>query len=73
MKEGGLPLDTGDQTRKAFAFAKSCIGHAVGINMRSEINYIADSTSWLVNTIFSAGAIVIDPYGIVTIEHIEQT
>jgi hypothetical protein len=35
--------------------------------MRTEINYIAEKTSWLVNEVFSAGAIAIDAEGIVQI------
>lgn len=70
MAEGGLPLSTND--RSAFAFQKSCLGHAIGLNMHTEINYVAQKTSWLVNTLFSAGAIAIDPYGMVTITHVEQ-
>ena len=69
MAEGGLPK-TGDD-RSAFAFNKSCLGLAVGMNMRSEINYIANKTSWLVNTMFSAGAVAIDAYGMITITHEE--
>jgi len=41
------------------------------MDMHSEINYIAQKTSWLVNTMFSAGAIAIDAYGMVTITHVE--
>ena len=70
MSEGGLPLATND--RSAFAFHKSSVGHAVGMNMHSEINYIAQKTSWLVNSMFSAGTIAIDAYGMVTITHVEQ-
>jgi len=70
VAEGGLPK-SGD-TRSAYAWHKSCVGHAVGMNMRTEINYVPDKTSWLVNTLFSAGAIAIDAKGMVTISHDEQ-
>lgn len=70
MAEGGLPLS--GSTRSAFAFHKASTGHAVGMNMHSEINYIAQKTSWLVNSMFSAGTIAIDDYGMVTIYHDEQ-
>ena len=69
MAEGGLPK-TGDD-RSAFAYHKSCTGHAVGMNMRSEVNYIPNKTSWLVNTMFSAGAVAIDATGMVTVSHTE--
>jgi len=70
MMEGGLPL-TG-ANRKAFAFHKSCLGYGIGKDMRTEINYIAQKTSWLVNTLFSAGAVAIDENGMVTINHVES-
>ena len=69
MPEGGLPIAT--NTRSAFAFDRAALGYANGMGMRSEINYVAERTSWLVNTLFSAGAIAIDAYGMVTISHDE--
>lgn len=69
MPEGGLPLS--GSTRKAFAFDKASLGYANGMGMHSEINYVAERTSWLVNTMFSAGAIAIDQDGMITISHIE--
>jgi hypothetical protein len=43
------------------------VGYGEGIGMRTEINYIPEKTSWLVNEVFSAGAITIDAEGIVQI------
>lgn len=62
--EGGLPK-TGNN-RTIFAWHKDALGLAVGVNMRTEINYIADYVSWLVNGVFSCGATAIDPQGIAT-------
>ena len=64
--EGGLPID-GSLDRKVFAFHKDSVGYAEGIAPRTEINYIPEKTSFLVNTVFSAGAITIDAEGIVSI------
>ena len=64
--EGGLAID-GSLDRTCFAFHKDAIGYGEGIAMRTEINYIAEKTSWLVNEVFSAGAIAIDDEGIVKI------
>ncbi len=64
--EGGLAID-GSNDRTCFAFHKDAIGYAEGIGMRTEINYIAEKTSWLVNEVFSAGAVTIDAEGIVQI------
>ena len=67
--EGGLPLST--NTRTCFAFHRDAIGYAEGIAPRTEINYIPEKTSWLVNAVFSAGSIAIDDEGIVKIANIE--
>jgi hypothetical protein len=60
--EGGLDLTS--NIRKNFAFHKAAMGLAVGINMKTEINYVPEKTSWLINGIFSAGAVGIDDNGI---------
>jgi hypothetical protein len=62
--EGGLAIDA-SLDRTCFAFHRDALGYAEGIGMRTEINYIAEKTSWLVNEVFSAGAITIDAEGIV--------
>jgi hypothetical protein len=64
--EGGLPIDA-SLDRTCYAFHKDAVGYGEGIAMRTEINYIAEKTSWLVNEVFSAGAIAIDDEGIVKI------
>jgi hypothetical protein len=64
--EGGLPID-GSSDRTCFAFHSMAIGYGEGIGMRTEINYIPEKTSWLVNEVFSAGATAIDAEGIVSI------
>jgi len=64
--EGGLPID-GSSDRKVFAFHQAAIGYGEGIAMRTEINYIPEKTSWLVNEVFSANAVAIDAEGIVQI------
>lgn len=65
MPENGLPLNT--NTRTIFAFHKQALGYAIGIDFRSEINYVPEKTSWLVNGLFKAGAVSIDDLGIVKI------
>ncbi len=66
--EGGLPLPS---TRTSFAFHRDAIGMGIGMNQRSEINYIAEKTSFLVSSMFSAGAVAIDDEGIVKISATE--
>jgi len=67
--EGGLPK--AGAVRTNFAYHKAAIGLAIGINMRTEVNYIPQKTSWLANGIFSAGSVAIDADGIVEIESTE--
>lgn len=63
--EGGLPLSSGDRT--VYAFHRDAIGMAEGIAPKTEINYIPEKTSFLVASMFSAGAVAIDDEGIVKI------
>jgi len=63
--EGGLPLSTND--RSVFAFHRSALGMAENMSMKTEINYVAEKTSFLVNSMFSAGSVAIDDEGIVDI------
>jgi len=67
MVEGGLPL-SGGLIRKTFAWHKQSTGMGIGHDFRTEINYLPRETSWLVNGIFSAGAIVIDNLGVIEID-----
>jgi len=62
--EGGLAID-GSNDRSLFAFHKQAVGYAEGIAPRTEINYVPEKTSYLVNTILSANAVAIDDEGIV--------
>ena len=62
--EGGLPIPS---TRTCFAFHKDAIGMGIGMGQRSEINYVPEKTSFLVSSMFSAGAVAIDDEGIVKI------
>lgn len=65
MDEGGLPL-TGNN-RTCFMWAKQSTGFGIGIGFKTEINYVPQKTSWLVNSLIKANAVAIDPLGIVGI------
>ena len=66
--EGGLPVAASIRTGYAYhGGTMGSVGHAVGIDFRTEINYIAEKTSWLANGLFSAGSVVIDPNGFVDV------
>lgn len=63
MVEGGLPL-AGD-VRSCFAWHKESMGMGIGHNFRTEIHYVPEKTMWLINGVFSAGAVVIDDTGLI--------
>ena len=62
--EGGVPKPS---TRSAFAWHKDSVGYAESMSQKSEVNYIPEKTSFLVSSMFSAGAVAIDDEGIVKI------
>jgi hypothetical protein len=68
-KEGGLPGVVND--RIAFAYHKSAIGIAIGLDMSTTIDWIAQKTSWLANGMFKAGAVAREPQGIVKLQYDE--
>lgn len=67
MIEGGLSQTGEIQT--ALAWHKMSTGMAIGHDFRTEINYVPTRTSWLINGIFSIGAVVIDPLGVIAINN----
>ncbi len=73
--EGGLPtaaISGGGTLRTNYAFERMAVGLAIGIDIRTEVNYIPVKTSWLANGIFKAGAVGIDAAGIVEVETTES-
>lgn len=66
MTEGGLPK--AGNIRTALAWHKMSTGMGIGMNFRTEVNYIPQNTSYLVNGVFSAGCTVIDNRGVLAIE-----
>jgi hypothetical protein len=66
MTEGGLPKN--GNIRKCFAWHKMSTGAGIGKNFRTEINYIPQNTSFLINGVFSMGAVVIDNRGVLEID-----
>lgn len=67
--EGGLPGVAAD--RVAYAYHKPAIGLAIGIDMKTTIDWIAQKTSWLANGMYKAGAIAREPQGVVKIQYDE--
>ena len=66
MDEGGLVKD-GSNDRTLFAFHKSALGMGTSMNQQSRVDYIPEKTSFLVASMFSAGAVAIEGSGIVKI------
>lgn len=64
--EGGLAID-GSNDRTLFAFHKDAMGLGVSMNQTSRVDYIAEKTSFLVASMFSAGSVAIDADGIVKV------
>lgn len=65
--EGGFAGGGSGADRTVYAFHKDAVGYAEGMAPKTEINYIPEKTSWLVNAMFSAGATTIDAEGVVAI------
>lgn len=68
--EGGLPLTT--TVRSGFAFHKSAIGHAVGIDMTTRVDWVPHKASWLSMGMWKAGSVAIDVEGIVEVKYLNS-
>ena len=64
--EGGLSID-GSSDRKVYAYHRKAVGVAENMATKTEINYVPEKTSFLVNSMFSAGSVAIDDEAIVEI------
>nr|BDD47251.1 hypothetical protein 5 [bacterium] len=64
--EGGLPVVTTVLT--SFAFHKRAIGHAIGIDMKTKVDYVPHKASWLSMGLWKAGSVCIDPEGVIPVE-----
>jgi hypothetical protein len=50
-------------------YQRPAVGLAVGIDMKTEINWIAERTSWLSNGMLKAGSVVRDEGGLVKVKY----
>ncbi len=64
--EGGLPGD-GTTSCTSFCYHKKAVGYAVGLGMKTTVDWIAQKTSWLANGILKAGAVIRENAGVVKI------
>ena len=53
----------------AWFFHKSCVGLAIGFDMSTSVDWIADRTAWLTNGKLKAGAVVRDTGGLVKVQY----
>jgi len=63
--EGGL-TDSGTVVN-CWAWHKAAVGVAVGMDMKTDVDWISERTSWLCNGMFKGGAVVRDTDGLVKI------
>ncbi len=64
--EGGLPRPAGVE-QDSYAYHKQAVGLAIGKDMTTMVDWIAEKLSWQIGCVYSAGAVVIDAEGVVTI------
>jgi hypothetical protein len=65
--EGGLTV--AGNTVDSFFFARDAVGLAIGMDMKTSVDWIADRTSWLSNGCLKAGSVVRDSSGVVKVEY----
>lgn len=68
--EGGLPTGS-TNIRLCFAFDKSAVGLAVGIEPRTYVDWVGERLSYLSQAVIKAGSTVIDPNGVVEVQSYE--
>ena len=65
--EGGLAKD--GSTQSSFFFDQAAVGLAVGMDMKTTIDYVPERTSHLCTGMFKAGAVVRDGEGVVKVQY----
>jgi Tfp pilus assembly protein PilV len=65
--EGGLTVAS--DIVDSYFFQRPAVGLAIGIDMKTEINYVPQKTSWLTNGMLKAGSVVRDAGGLVKVQY----
>ena len=65
--EGGLTVAS--DVVDSYFFQRPAVGLAIGIDMKTEINYVPQKTAWLTNGMLKAGAVVRDLGGLVKVQY----
>ncbi len=68
--EGGLPTGSAS-IRLCFAFDRSAVGLAVGIEPRTYVDWVGERLSFLSQAVVKAGSTVIDALGVVEVQSFE--
>jgi hypothetical protein len=65
--EGGLTVAA--NIVDSWFFQRPAVGLAIGIDMKTEINWIPERTAWLTNGMLKAGSVVRDEGGLVKVQY----
>ena len=65
--EGGLTVAT--DIVDSWFFQRPAVGLAIGIDMKTEVNWIPERTAWLTNGMLKAGSVVRDEGGLVKVQY----
>lgn len=68
--EGGLPVGSA-QIRLCFAYDKAAVGLATAVEPKGMVDWIPERASWLSQSLYKGGAVVIDPLGVVEVQSFE--
>ena len=55
----------------SYFFSQDAVGLAIGIDIKTDVDWIADRTSWLCNGMLKAGAVSRDGLGIVKVQYLK--
>ena len=65
--EGGLSVTT--NTVDSWFFQRDAVGLAIGIDLKTSVDWVPERTSWLCNGMLKAGSVVRDNGGLVKVEY----
>lgn len=65
--EGGLP-SISTNIKQCFAFDRSAVGLATGVDVMTRVDFVPERASWLSQGMLKAGAAVIDAKGVVEVQ-----
>lgn len=60
----GLTRDSSTKVSKNYVFHKSAVGHGIGSEIQTMVDWIPEKAAWFANNMLSMGAVLIDDLGI---------